>query len=246
MFQGYIARRWGDKMFEEDIAKVVKKRAFWAAIVAVLPLIGFEYVFYIYILWNMYSTICKKVGTTLKFGTIAVGYITNIAVYIALDLILTAIPVIGWLGTGFVVYMQFYFSGKMFIETLKKAFPNETNLNNKEQISQRCYSDNYLSDNNLTESMDNTQRPVMLFFYATWCNICKTVKPLVEGIERDYNGRINVKKVDVDTNPDLVAKYNIKYVPTILFFKSGCDQYKDLVTGVTTKEILKQKLNDLL
>ncbi len=111
-------------MFEKDIAKVVKRRAFWGALIMALPLFGVEWIVFIIILWNMYSTLCEKVGTTLKFGTIAVGLIVNIIVGIVIDALFTLIPILGWLGTGFVVYLQFYLSGKSYIETLRKAYPN--------------------------------------------------------------------------------------------------------------------------
>ena len=124
MLQGYIARKWGDKMFEADIAKVVKRHAFWGALVMMIPLFEIESIIFIIILWNMYSKLCKKVGTTLKFGSIALGFIVNVVVAIAIDLVFTFLPVLGWLGTGFVVYLQFYFSGKAYIETLRKTCPN--------------------------------------------------------------------------------------------------------------------------
>lgn len=136
MLQGYIARKWGDKMFEADIAKVVRKRAFWGALIMALPLFGFELIVFIIILWSMYSKLCEKVGVTLKFSTIVVGFVVNIAVAIAVDLLLMLIPFIGWLGTGFVVYLQFYFSGKMYIETLRKAYPNESDQYNHKQLPQ--------------------------------------------------------------------------------------------------------------
>ncbi len=248
MLQGYVAKKWGDKMFEDDIAKIVKRRAFFGALVMALPLFGLEWIVFTIILWNMYSALCEKAGTKLKFGTIATGFIVNIVIAIAVDFLFTLLPVLGWLGTGFIVYLQFYLSGKAYIETLRKAYPNQANSNHRTQISQRSYSDDYLTtsvDNETTDKVYNgSQRPVMLYFYATWCIICKAA--IVEDIEREYSGRINVKKVDVDTNYDLVAKYNIKNVPTFLFFMPGCKQYKDIVVGNTTNEILKQKLNDLL
>ena len=124
MLQGYVAKRWGDKMFEKDIAKIVRRRAFWGAVIMALPLFGIEWIVFIIILWSMYSALCEKVGTKLKFSTIAVGFIVNIVVAIAVDMIFTILPILGWLGTGFVVYLQFYFSGKAYIETLKKiTFP---------------------------------------------------------------------------------------------------------------------------
>ena len=139
MLQGFIASKWGDKMFEEDIAKTVKRRAFWGALIMALPLFGLEWIVFTIILWNMYSALSEKVGTKLKFGTIAVGFIVNIVVAIAIDALFTLLPVLGWLGTGFLVYLQFYLSGKMYIETLRKAYPNRPTQPTQQQIR---YSNN--------------------------------------------------------------------------------------------------------
>lgn len=131
MLQRYIAKKWGDKMFEAEIAKVVKKHAFGAAIILILPLFGLEVIAFVVILWHMYSSLCEKAGTKLRFGTIAVGFIVNVVIATVISILLDLIPVVGWLGKGFIVYLQFYLSGKAFIETLRKAYPNETNSNNR-------------------------------------------------------------------------------------------------------------------
>ena len=118
MLQKYFAK-WGDKMFEEDLAKVVRKHSFYAAIVMAIPLFGLGIFFFIYILWHMYSVLCAKCGTTLKISTVIVGIIVNVIIAITVNLLLMLLPVVGWLGTGFIVYVQFYLSGKAFIESLR-------------------------------------------------------------------------------------------------------------------------------
>lgn len=128
MFQGYIANRWGDKMFEAEIAKVVKRRAFWSALIVALPLLGIEWVIFTIILWSMYSTLCKKTGTKLRLGTIVLGIVVNVVVIIVIDIVFSFLPVLGWLGTGFLVYLQFYLSGKLYIETLRKTSNNHSNI----------------------------------------------------------------------------------------------------------------------
>ena len=118
MLQKYFAK-WGDKMFEEDLAKVVRKHSFYAAIVMAIPLFGLGIFFFIYNLWHMYSVLCEKCGTTLKISTVIVGIIVNVIIAITVNLLLMLLPVVGWLGTGFIVYVQFYLSGKAFIESLR-------------------------------------------------------------------------------------------------------------------------------
>lgn len=115
MFEGFIAGKLANKMFEKDVFKIIKRHALLAAIVVMFPLFGLDWIIFIYILWHMYSAICKKVGTTLNFSNIAAGFFVNIFVTILLDIIFTAVPFL----ISFIVYAQFYISGKAFIEILK-------------------------------------------------------------------------------------------------------------------------------
>jgi len=119
--QGYVFKKVGDKMFDQDTAKIVKKHAFWGALILSLPLQVFDMIVFIIILWHMYSKLCERANTTLHIGNIIVGLIINIIIAVVIDWLLFAIPVIGWLGTGFVVYLQFYLSGKGYISTLKNV-----------------------------------------------------------------------------------------------------------------------------
>ena len=116
MFEGYIAGKLANRMFEQDVFRIVKKHAFWGALIMVFPLFGLDWLIYCCILWHMYYAICKKVGCKLNIGSIFTGVLVNIIVAVVLDLVLTFIPIL----IGFIVYAQFYFSGKAFIETLKK------------------------------------------------------------------------------------------------------------------------------
>ena len=120
MLQGYIVKKWGDKMFEEDMAKIVRKHAFWAAIIMTIPTLGFGLILYCYILWHMYYALCERCGTELKISTVIAGIIVNLIIAAVVNFVLAYIPVIGWLGTGFIVYLQFYLSGKSYIETLRR------------------------------------------------------------------------------------------------------------------------------
>lgn len=118
MLQKYFAK-WGDKMFEEEMAKIVKKHSAIAALIMMIPLFGLGIFCFIFILWHMYYELCEKCGTKLKLSSVIVGMIVNVLIAFAVNLILAFVPVIGWLGTGFIIYVQFYFSGKSFIEVLK-------------------------------------------------------------------------------------------------------------------------------
>lgn len=120
MLQGYIANKWGNKMFEDDMAKIVKKHAFWAALIMFFPTFGLGLILYCYILWHMYYALCERCNTKLKLSTVIAGIAVNFIIAFAVNFALSYIPILGWLGTGFVVYLQFYLSGKAYIETLRE------------------------------------------------------------------------------------------------------------------------------
>ena len=110
----------GDQMFDKDTAKIVRSHAFWGAFIMALPAVGIDWIIFAIIVWDMYASLNKRAGKSFGCGSIIGGIIVNLLVAIGIDLLLSFIPVIGWLGTLFIVYLQFYFSGKAYIETLKK------------------------------------------------------------------------------------------------------------------------------
>ena len=110
----------GDKMFDKDTAKIVRNHAFAGAIIMALPLFGLDLIIFCLILWHMYSALCNRAKKKLDMKGIIIGLIINVLIALVIDFVLTLIPVIGWLGTGFAVYLQFYLSGKSYIETIKK------------------------------------------------------------------------------------------------------------------------------
>ena len=119
MLQKYFAK-WGNKMFEDEMAKIVKKHSAIAAIIMMIPLFGLGIFCFIFILWHMYYELCEKCGTELKLSSVIVGMIVNVLIAFAVNLVLAFVPVIGWLGTGFIIYVQFCFSRKSFIEVPRK------------------------------------------------------------------------------------------------------------------------------
>ena len=89
-------------------------------------------------------------------------------------------------------------------------------------------------------------KPVMIDFGATWCGPCKALAPRIEEIEKEYEGRAMIGTADVDECSDLAAKFRIRNVPTVLFFKAGSDAPVDKSVGLVVKETLTEKLNALL
>ena len=67
----------------------------------------------------------------------------------------------------------------------------------------------------------NSEQPVLVDFYATWCGPCKALAPILEQLKNEYDGKATILKVDVDENPDLASQYDIRSVPTLMVFKNG-------------------------
>lgn len=100
-----------------------------------------------------------------------------------------------------------------------------------------------ITEQNFDEILKNNA-VVMVDFGATWCGPCKALAPVVEEIANEYEGRAAVGKADVEECPDIAARFRIRNVPTVLFFKNG--ELKDKSVGGVQKSTLTDKLNALL
>jgi thioredoxin 1 len=67
----------------------------------------------------------------------------------------------------------------------------------------------------------NSDVPVVVDFWATWCGPCKRIAPMLEAAANDYDGQVRIAKIDVDQNRTLAGKYGIQSIPTLLVFKNG-------------------------
>lgn len=78
-------------------------------------------------------------------------------------------------------------------------------------------------------------------FYADWCGPCVVMKPVIEELEKELTGDIEIKKIDVDQNQEEASKYGVMSIPTYLILKDGKEV--DRLVGVTSKEVIKHKLS---
>lgn len=101
-----------------------------------------------------------------------------------------------------------------------------------------------LTDDNFEQEVINSEQPVLVDFWAEWCGPCKMLEPVVEELADDYEGRAKIGKLDVDANSKVAMEYNIRSIPSLLFFNDG--EVADQVVGVVPKKKLSKKLDELV
>lgn len=98
-----------------------------------------------------------------------------------------------------------------------------------------------ITDANFNELVLNSNKPVLVDFWAEWCGPCRIVGPIVDTLAQEYEGKAVIGKVNVDDNPEISMKYGIRNIPTILVFKNG--EIVDKQVGAAPKNILADKIN---
>ncbi len=101
-----------------------------------------------------------------------------------------------------------------------------------------------ITDAEFESSVLQSDKPVILDFWAEWCQPCKMLSPTVEAIAGEYEEKIKVGKLNVDDNPNIATKYGIRGIPTLLFFKGG--EVVQQMVGVKSKTEIKKVIDENL
>ena len=90
----------------------------------------------------------------------------------------------------------------------------------------------------------NKDTPVLIDFFATWCGPCKAMSPILDDLKKQMGEQVSIVKIDVDKNPGVAAKYQVRGVPTLIIFKSGEQLWRQ--SGMYSAHDLKAILNQYL
>jgi thioredoxin 1 len=101
-----------------------------------------------------------------------------------------------------------------------------------------------IENNNDYEKVINQEKPVLLDFYADWCGPCQSLLPTVEKLSEEYQGKVEIQKVNVDENRDLAIKYGVRSIPALFFIKDT--EIVDKLNGLVSESVLKEKIEAIL
>ncbi len=97
-----------------------------------------------------------------------------------------------------------------------------------------------VNDNSFETDVLQSDKPVLVDFWAAWCAPCRMLAPTVDAVAEKYAGNANVVKLNVDENPSVSQRYGIKGIPTLILFKNGKEEER--VVGATSKEAISRMI----
>ncbi len=101
-----------------------------------------------------------------------------------------------------------------------------------------------LTDQSFETTVTAADKPVLVDFWATWCAPCKMLKPVLEELATEYEGRVTMAELDVDANPTTASKFGVLSIPTMILFRQGKPAQR--IVGYQPKASLRQKIDAVL
>ena len=98
-----------------------------------------------------------------------------------------------------------------------------------------------IDDGNFQQEVLNSDLPVLVDFWAQWCGPCHMISPFVEEIAKEYQGKLKVCKLNVETGPQVSSSYGVMNIPTLMIFKNG--EVVDKIVGVVPKGEIISKID---
>ncbi len=99
----------------------------------------------------------------------------------------------------------------------------------------------HVTDDTFAASVEQTQGLVLVDFWAEWCGPCRAIAPILEDLAKSNAGKVRIAKLDVDANQRTSMRWNVRSIPTLLFFKDG--KHVDTVVGLVPKATLQERIN---
>ena len=101
-----------------------------------------------------------------------------------------------------------------------------------------------IDDGSFDTEVLQSEKPVLVDFWAPWCGPCKAIGPIIEELASTYGDKVKFAKCNVDDNPVTPGKYGIRAIPTLIFFKGG--NVADQITGMVAKSKLEESISNIL
>lgn len=96
----------------------------------------------------------------------------------------------------------------------------------------------------INQLIQNSEKPVLVDFFANWCNPCKVVSPIIKKIASEFSGRIIAVKIDIDKHRYVSTKYYVQSIPTVMLFFKGKELMR--ITGSQSYEYYKEQIESVL
>ncbi len=98
-----------------------------------------------------------------------------------------------------------------------------------------------ITDQNFDSTVAASAQPVLVDFWASWCAPCKMLKPVIDELATEYEGRVKIAELDVDANPIMASKFAVLSIPSLILFRGG--KPAERIVGYKPKAFLKQRID---